>query len=77
MGKHKLVYYTCDKQVLWESVGAFFSARQLVSGVHGLVVRPLLVNLEISCSTRCVCAHFKKKICGASKQSILVAASSE
>ena len=22
-------YYTCDKQVLWESAGAFFSARQL------------------------------------------------
>ena len=21
--------YTCDKQVLWESAGAFFSARQL------------------------------------------------
>ena len=25
----KLTYYTCDKQVLWESAGAFFSARQL------------------------------------------------
>ena len=24
-----LDYYTCDKQVLWESAGAFFSARQL------------------------------------------------
>ena len=23
------IYYTCDKQVLWESAGAFFSARQL------------------------------------------------
>ena len=23
------VNYTCDKQVLWESAGAFFSARQL------------------------------------------------
>ena len=22
-------FYTCDKQVLWESAGAFFSARQL------------------------------------------------
>ena len=24
-----LSYYTCDKQVLWESAGAFFPARQL------------------------------------------------
>ena len=24
-----LDYYTCDKQVLWESAGAFFSVRQL------------------------------------------------
>ena len=23
------LHYTCDKQVLWESAGAFFSARQL------------------------------------------------
>ena len=26
---NKYIYYTCDKQVLWESAGAFFSARQL------------------------------------------------
>ena len=42
------------KQVLWESAGAFFSARQLVSsrkshssGVRGLVVRCLLFNPEV------------------------------
>ena len=26
---NKWCFYTCDKQVLWESAGAFFSARQL------------------------------------------------
>ena len=57
-------YYTCDKQVLWESAGAF-SARQLisrgnshVSRVRGLVVRCLLFNPEVSCSNPWVCANF-------------------
>ena len=52
--QNKKVHYTCDKQVLWESAGAFFSARQLVSsrkshssGVRGLVVRCLLFNPEV------------------------------
>ena len=26
---YEINYYSCDKQVLWESAGAFFSARQL------------------------------------------------
>ena len=57
-------FYTCDKQVLWESAGAF-SPRQLVSRgkshssrVRGLVVKCLLFNQEISCSNRCVCGNF-------------------
>ena len=60
-----------------------FSARQLVSGgkshssgVHGQVVRFLLFNPEVSCSSRCVCANlFTSR--AASKQSILAASSSE
>ena len=40
---HMALYYTCDKQVFWESVGAFFSARQhsfqpASSIVHAFVV---------------------------------------
>ena len=50
--------YTCDKQVLWESSGAFFprdnslvsSRKSHSSGVLGLVVRCLLFNPEGSCS---------------------------
>ena len=57
--------YTCDKQVLWESVGAFFpgdnslvsSGKSHSSRVRGLVVR-LLFNPEVSCSNPCVCANF-------------------
>ena len=50
--------------MLWESAGAFFSARQLsrfspqVSRVRGLVVRCLLFNPEVSCSNPWVCANF-------------------
>ena len=58
--------YTCDKQVLWESVGAFFpgdnslvsSGKSHSSRVRGLVVRCLLFNPEVSCSNPCVCANF-------------------
>ena len=58
--------YTCDKQVLWESAGAFFprdnslvSARKSHnSGVRGLVVRCLLFNRGGPCSNPCVCAIF-------------------
>ena len=58
--------YTCDKQVLRESAGAFFpgdnylvSARKSQnSAVRGLVVRCLLFNPECSCSNPCVCANF-------------------
>ena len=60
-----------DKQVLWESAGAFFSARQLsfhaasrrhISRVRGLVVRCLLFNPEVSCSNPWVCAYFLTSI---------------
>ena len=54
--------------MLWESAGAFFSARQLisrgnshVSRVRGLVVRCLLFNPEDSCSNPWVCANFFHK----------------
>ena len=58
--------YTCDKQVLWESAGAFFPRdNSLVSvrkshssGVRGLVVRCLVFNPEGSCSNPWVCANF-------------------
>ena len=53
-----MCFYTYDKQVIWESAGAFFprdnslvSARKShSSGVRGLVVRSLLFNPEGSCS---------------------------
>ena len=59
-------FYTCDKQVLWESACAFlFRATTLVSarkshssGVRGLVVRCLLFNPEGSCSNPCLCTNF-------------------
>ena len=58
-------FYTCDKQVLWESVGVFFRATSPTSarnshslGVRGLVVRCLLFNPEGSCPNRCVCSIF-------------------
>ena len=67
-------YYTCDKQVLWESA-SFFSARQLVSDrkshnsdFFGLAVRCLLFNPEGPGSNPCLCANFFTKI---SKQKIL------
>ena len=50
--------------MLWESAGAFFSARQLsdftrqLARVRGLVVRCLLFNPEVSCSNPWVCANF-------------------
>ena len=58
--------YTCDKQVLWESAGAFFPrdnslisrGNSHVSRVRGLVVRCLLFNPEVSCSNPWVCANF-------------------
>ena len=58
--------YTCDKQVLWESAGAFFPRdNSLVSvrkshssGVRGLVVSCLPFNPEGSGSNPCVCANF-------------------
>ena len=58
--------YTCDKQVLWESAGAFFPrdnslisrGNSDVSRVRGLVVRCLLFNPEVSCSNPWVCAVF-------------------
>ena len=63
-----LVYYTCDKQVLWESAGAFFPrdnslisrGNSHVSRVRGLMVRCLLFNTEVSCSNPWVCAIFYK-----------------
>ena len=62
----KIVLYTCDKQVLWESAGPFFprdnslvSARKShSSGVRGLVVRCLPFNPEGSVLNPCVCANF-------------------
>ena len=59
-------FYTCDKQVLWESAGAFFfrattlisRGNSHVSRVRGLVVRCLLFNPEVSCSNPWVCANF-------------------
>ena len=49
--------------------GCFFFARQLFSpgklnssGVRDLVVRCLLLNPEVSCSNRCVCANFVSSI---------------
>ena len=61
-----LNYYTCDKQVLWESAGAFFfrattlisRGNSHVSRVRGLVVRCLPFNPEVSCSNPWVCANF-------------------
>ena len=58
--------YTCDKQVLWESAGAFFPrdnslisrGNSHVSRVRGLVVRCLPFNPEVSCSDAWVCANF-------------------
>ena len=58
--------YTCDKQVLWESAGAFFPrdnslisrGNSHVSRVRGLVVRCLPFNPEVSCSNPWVCANF-------------------
>ena len=60
------IIYTCDKQVLWESAGAFFPrdsslisrGNSHVSRVRGLVVRCLLFNPEVSCSNPWVCANF-------------------
>ena len=59
-------FYTCDKQVLWESAGAFFPrdnslisrGNSHVSRVRGLVVRCLPSNPEVSCSNPWVCANF-------------------
>ena len=59
-------FYTCDKQVLWESAGAFFPrdnslisrGNSHVSRVRGLVVRCLLFNPEVSCSNPWICANF-------------------
>ena len=68
-------YYTCDKQVLWESAGAFFRATTVSarkshsSGVRGLVVRCLLFNSEGSCSNPCLCANFFTSI---PKQKVLI-----
>ena len=69
--KEDLIYccanfvYTCDKQLLWESAGAFPRDNSLisrgnshVSRVRGLVVRCLLFNPEVSCSNPWVCANF-------------------
>ena len=65
-----LFYYTCDKQVLWESAGAFFPrdnslisrGKSHVSRVRGLVVRCLLFNPEVSCSNPWVCANIFRSI---------------
>ena len=67
--------YTCDKQVLWESAGAFFprdnslvsACKSHRSGVRGLVVRCLLFNPEGSCSNPWVSANFLTSI---SKQKV-------
>ena len=63
--QYGVFFYSFDKQVLWESAGAFFRATTLVSarkshssGVRGLVVRCLPFNPEVSCSNTCVCANF-------------------
>ena len=69
-------YYTCDKQVLWESAGAFFPRdNSLVSDrkshnsdFFGLAVRCLLFNPEGPGSNPCLCANFLTKF---SKQKIL------
>ena len=68
--------YTCDKQVLWESAGAFFPrdnslisrGNSHVSRVRGLVLRCLLFNPEVSCSNPWVCANFFTSI---PKQTVL------
>ena len=60
------VNYTYDKQVLWESAGAFFprdnslvsAHKSHSSGVRGLLIRCLLFNPEGSCSNPWVCANF-------------------
>ena len=64
-----LLDYICDKQVLWESAGAFFPrdnsfqpASSHSSGVLGLVVRYLLFNPDVPCWNRCVCANFFTRI---------------
>ena len=62
--------YTCDKQVLWESAGAFFPRdNSLVSDrkshnsdSFGLAVRCLLFNPEGPGSNPCLCANFFYKI---------------
>ena len=54
------------KQLLWESVGAFFprddslvsAGKSNSSGVCSLVVRCLLFNPEVTCSNPCVCPNF-------------------
>ena len=59
-------FYTCDKQVFWESAGAFFPHdNSLVSprnsdssSVRGLAVICLIFNAEGSCLKRCLCAKF-------------------
>ena len=66
LNKRSQYYYTCDKQVLWQSAGAFFPrdnslisrGNSHVSRVRGLVVRCLLFNPEVSCSNPWVCANF-------------------
>ena len=64
------LFTLCDKQVLWESAGAFLprdnslvsACKSHSSGVRGLVVRCLPFNPEGSCSNPCVCANFFKQI---------------
>ena len=65
-----MAFYTCDKQVLWESAGAFFfRATTLVSDrkshnsdFFDLAVRCLLFNPEGPGSNPCLCANFFYKI---------------
>ena len=59
-------FYTCDKQVLWESANFFFPGDNSLisdrkshnSDFFGLVVRCLLFNPEGPGSNPCVCAIF-------------------
>ena len=70
LGESKNYFYTCNKQVLWESAGAFFPrdnslisrGKSHISRVRALVVRCLclLFNPEIPCSNPWVCAYFFK-----------------
>ena len=65
-----LSHYTCDKQVLWESAGAFFPrdnslisrGNSHVSRVRGLVVRCLLFNnSEVRVRTRGYALIFRSR----------------